>query len=397
MQDDKIALTTQCACLDKDKNAWIFSNDFNALFYLNRITQELSYITSFEQEAFLCRQLYTEMILYKEKLFCIPCLAKCIAVYSIRTGELHYIPIREENYVVYFNVVKIEANKILLYPVVYSKSAYFFDLDTERYESISLDYKEREAMLHNSILRGKAYWNGKAYFAIDRTNELLLFDVKNYQICYQKINNKLIFDVLSDGRYLYIMSEDGCSYEVYQGETYLSTCKLTKSTDLSIKEIKFEDMKYVINEMVSAESIVSIPMRELPICLLKEGKLTKISLDWSKIHLVANKIQAFSLCLIEQENIILCPYHSNTMVTVNLKSGEVQYMDLTIEMKLYSKMCEKAVWSEQELEYPFNNWYLSLRQYIELIKLDRFSNKENISKRNGIGESIYKELISKEK
>lgn len=397
MQGDKVALSTQCACLDEEGNAWIFSNDFNALFYFNRVTQKLNYITSFEQEAFFCRELYTDMILYKEKLFCIPCLAKCIAIYSIKTGELRYIPIREEDYVVYFNIVKIESNKILLYPVVYSKSAYFFDLDTERYESILLDYKDREAIIQKSVLRGKAYWNGKAYFAIDKTNELLLFDVRTYQICYQKIKNKLLFDVSSDGKYLYIMSEDGCSYEIYQGDTYISTCKLTKSTDLSIKEIKFEDMKYVINEIVSTESIVSIPMKELPICLLKEGKLTKIPLDWSKIHLIANKVQAFSICFIKQKSMILCPYHSNTMVTVNIESGEVQYTDLNIEMELYLKISQKVIWSERELEYPLSSCYLPLRQYMELIKLDRFSKKEKRNRKNGIGENIYKELISKEK
>ena len=109
-------LTTQCACMDDEGRIWMVSNMVNGLFCLDPDTGKTEYVTSFEREPLFCGSLYTKAFWYKGKVICIPCLAKNIAFYDTVTGEIRYLPIRSEEYLVYFNAVSFAEEKVLLFP-----------------------------------------------------------------------------------------------------------------------------------------------------------------------------------------------------------------------------------------------------------------------------------------
>lgn len=79
-------------CIEDDK-AWIFANNFNALFELNLYTSELSFLGSVTNEDMYTKGLYLNILKVDNRLVLVPFLAKSIGIYDIDTKEFNNIPL----------------------------------------------------------------------------------------------------------------------------------------------------------------------------------------------------------------------------------------------------------------------------------------------------------------
>lgn len=364
-----VPISTQCACLDDDGNAWIFSNEVNALFFMKFNDNFLKYITSFEQEEELGTGLYTDAIWFRGKIFFIPCQARNIAVYDTENSSVKYIPLEQSG--ICYNVVSAMKNTLLLYPAVYSKDIYLLDLESECYDHFFADYGEQEEFIKRKVLRGKAYCKGKAHFVIDKTNRYVSFDLETRAIEINETSrNDLLFQVASDEQYLYMMRADGCAYDVYDENVYISTCYLDEQSKIDSNDFKFDNMKYVINTIVNENIVVSIPMKKQAVCVLEAGKLRKIKLDDTKIENYIDELQPLYVCKHYENKLILFPYHGKTIVYIDLKTDRVIYkaMDGDVSLyNLYKIMGEKFLF-DSDRTWVADEKRISLNEFLNCVK-----------------------------
>lgn len=323
-------LTTQCACMDDEGRIWMVSNMVNGLFCLDPDTGKTEYVTSFEREPLFCGSLYTKAFWYKGKVICIPCLAKNIAFYDTVTGEIRYLPIRSEEYLVYFNAVSFAEEKVLLFPVIYSHFAYILDLNTEHYKTIQLEYGNMCKKIEDMYVIGEGTYQEKAYFVIQGTDLFFSIDLNTYKIVFHQTNDhQPLFNMSTDGQYLYLFHGDGCGYDVYKDDDCISVRQLYPKEKTGDRVVPRKQLKYFSSSCVE-DLVINMPMHDQPIYVFWNGSMQKIMLDWKQIKMTGAKIQAFSICLKRNRKLILLPYHSSTMVVADLFEQKVQYFNISI-------------------------------------------------------------------
>ena len=391
-------LTTQCACLDEKDQLWMVSNTLNALFCVNIDTEQVQYVTSFDQEPMICKDLYTKAIWYQGKMICIPCTAKNIAIYAVETKETRYVPIRNEDYLVYFNTISLNESRILLFPVIYSKYAYIFDLDTESYETILLEYGKNKHKVRNKIVQGDALCNGKVYFIIRETDIYFSFDIESHIIQFYKADNhQLFFSMASDGKYLYLFHTDGCGYDVYQNQQYIETRKLLpKETDVSCI-IPYENMNYIASFCEKGQ-VINLPMKNNSLKLFQNGYMKDIPLDWNRICMVDLKVQAFSLCIQYNEKLLLLPYHCNTIVQIDLISGISKYFNINVTEEVIGKLYHILSNTPELMGYGVTEYLMPITLFLNVIQTLDTKKKEKpvMQLKETKGYAIYDYLKRKE-
>lgn len=380
----KFLLSTQCACLDEEGNAWIFSNEINALFYRKLESGETEYITSFDREEFWRRDLYTDAVWFRGKIFFIPCAAKNIAIYDTlqKTTEYMTLDMPSDNY----NMVRLPENRILLYPVRESPNAYIVYLEEGCCEYIFIDYGKEKTEIKGKLVRGKAYCKGKAYFIIDKTNQYIIFDIntKTIQIC--RTEKKVpLFYVASDGEFLYMMHADGCAYDIYNENHYVRTCYLSNQSEKINSNFEFENMEYVINTILEDGSIVSVPMRKQPIVIMKNETVIRFELEDKKIGNYINDLQPLYVCNYFKNKIVFFPYHGNVFVIIDFITKEVEYQSAVIDLTSYKKLW-KDIWSRQGKWIAFDETQISLEMFFSILNC---YNQETKEKSKNIGTKIY--------
>lgn len=389
-------LTTQCACMDDEGRIWMVSNMVNGLFCLDPDTGKTEYVTSFEREPLFGDSLYTKALWYKGKMICIPCVAKNIAVYEVKTGVLRYIPIRDEEYLVYFNVIPVSNTDVLLFPIIYSTSAYIFHMDTEKYETIPLNMDGEYSKVEGKIVQGEALVDGKAYFVIRDTNEYFSLNMENGQMQFIRSGNgQCFFSAASDGKYLYLMHSNGDGYDVYQNSECISTNYLFSSEANSAMIVPYAELKYNMCFCLN-DKVINLPMYNNNVKILENGFLQDIPIDWHRIRMTDQKIQAFSICIIRKETLILLPYHSATVVEIELSSKNIRYIDISIRKDVIRRLYE-VMWKHQDILLFESSWKLiafleALEDWETLEKCDRTS--FNSPKRKCVGTEIYNFLIN---
>ena len=360
-------LTTQCACMDDEGRIWMVSNMVNGLFCLDPDTGKTEYVTSFEREPLFCGSLYTKAFWYKGKVICIPCLAKNIAFYDTVTGEIRYLPIRSEEYLVYFNAVSFAEEKVLLFPVIYSSFAYILDLERESYDSIPFTYGENSHQAEGRIVQGEALCGEKAYFVIRDTNRFFSFDIKTHILdFFQGADHHPFVTMASDGGYLYPFSADGRSYDIYDGGTYITTRQLLPEKEAGKAAVPYEQLKYIACSCVEG-AIVNMPMRNVELQFFADGCMKNCVLDWKQIRMADAKIQAFAVCFQRRGKIILLPYHSSTVVEVDLGDASVRYLDISICSSVLNRLCRK-LWEQPEHNIQLKEESCSLQRYLDALE-----------------------------
>ncbi len=384
----KFLLSTQCACLDEEGNAWIFSNEINALFYRKLESGETEYITSFDREEFWRRDLYTDAVWFRGKIFFIPCAAKNIAIYDTLQKTTEYITLdtSSDNY----NMVRLPENRILLYPVRESPNAYIVYLEEGCCEYIFIDYGKEKTEIKGKLVRGKAYCKGKAYFIIDKTNQYIMFDIntKTIQIC--RTEKKVpLFYVASDGEFLYMMHADGCAYDIYNENHYVRTCYLSNQLEKINSNFEFENMEYVINTILEDGSIVSVPMRKQPIVIMKNETVIRFELEDKKIGNYIDDLQPLYVCNYFKNKIVFFPYHGNVLVIINLETAEIVYQSAVIDIMKYDRLF-KNIWNRKEKWAVLDEMKVSLEVFLGLVYYCKLNVRAECRE---IGTKIYKYMV----
>lgn len=381
-------LSTQCACLDEKGNAWIFSNEMNALFYRNMESGEIQYVTSIEREDFCIRELYSEAVWFQKKVFLIPFAAKDIAVYDTVRVEIRYITlnIHPDHY----NVVRLPGNRLLLYSVRERMFAYVVSLEKLCCNEMTIDYGKKEAALKGKLLRGTAYCDGKAYFVIDKTNMCAVLDVdkKTVQIC-QMEKEAALFRVASDGRYLYFMHADGCAYDVYRGCVYVKTIMLSNRCGDENADARLEQMEYTRNTVLDDGHIVSIPMKTQPIVVMHGDKLIMFPLEDKKIGRYKSSTEPVVVCKAFRNKLFFFPYHSDVFVSIDLITAEVKYQSAKFDITQCDELFRGILKRKRKM---MSESYISLEMLMGIVQnyisepVDRYENS---------GAKIY-EYVSKQ-
>ena len=81
------------AMVTEGNTAWVFANNFNALFSINLVTYEMNYLGSVPGEMMLSMGLYLNMQKYGNELVLVPAYANSVAIYNIDTQIFRTIPI----------------------------------------------------------------------------------------------------------------------------------------------------------------------------------------------------------------------------------------------------------------------------------------------------------------
>lgn len=363
-------LTTQCVYVDDNNTAWFFSNEFNGLFKFNFETSEIKYIRSFEEEEFFCSSLYTDCFNYKEKLVFIPCCAKKIAIFNFKTYKVKYIPIRDEDYIVYFNTVTISENKLLLFPVVYSLSAYILNLETEELEIIKLDYGNYDDKFskykERPLMCGKAIIGNVAYFVIYGTDKYMSFDIERKKIeILTQFNQKKMHLVRGNGDKLDFLNIEGNEIQRLSNKgEYINTIHLHSCKNTYLFSDGYS-MSYGVIYPLSEYEYIAIPFSKNPICIAKKEGYKLINLEWSKIDIINNGLQPFVIAKKYRHNIVIFPYQSDSLIEIDTKTHEVLYYKLQIELDSYINIIKKLEFYLKKTPIYENN--LSLKLYLRTI------------------------------
>lgn len=385
-------LTTQCACMDDEGYIWMVSNMVNGLFRLDVDAGKAEYITSFEKEPMFCGSLYTKAFWYKGKMICIPCYASNIAIYEARAGEIRYIPIRNEDYLVYFNAVLFTEEKVLLFPVIYSHFAYILNLDTETYETIPLENSEYDSKAKDMIVHGEALCGEKAYFVIQETDLLFTFDLKTHVIEFFHGENQYQFiTIASDGKYLYPLHVDGRGYDVYDRNLYVTTRWLFPEHEKG--SISYEHLEYIVCDCVD-DVVVNVPMRRGSLQVFQNGHMENIPLNWERISMVDAKIQAFHICIQRKEKLLVLPYHSCTVLEIALSAPHVRYFDISIDQSVLNQ-CYKKFWEKSEYKTILNESVCPLQRYLSAVE-DMAPKGENEIEKQTNGSKLYDTLCARQ-
>lgn len=379
-----IPLTTQCACLDDEGNIWIFSNNFNGLFCMERESYKIKFVRMLDLEETFSGELYNRAIWYNGKIVLFPVVAKAVAIYDARQNTVRYVTLQGRGECEYYNAIRISETEVLLYMQKYGENAYVFSLEKETYKRIKLNYGENEEYLRDKLLCGSGYVDGRAYLAVLNEDKYLSFNIAEEQVeIYPTGQGKRIYQIISQEENTYVLSACRTKYDIYDRDEYKETIYLRNES-----QDRETEGNIIFLAVCQDGIVVCLPESGSPLCFFKDNKLFKVDLHWEKIHRVNNKIAPFFVCCVREGKLILLPYGVKTMVVVDLDKEEAEYIDLEISyayfVQIYREHFQKRISGDLLSEGGF----ISLELLFNLIE----EKKSGFSGQQLTGKEIYKNL-----
>jgi hypothetical protein len=392
---ENISLSTQCVCIENN-NAWIFSDNYNALFRMDLCTHKIEYITSFMKENFFGSSLYTKAIYYKEKIVFVPCCANNIAVFDLRTENVRYIPLEKNKKDIPFNTITYD-DQVLMYPTLYSRRAYEFNFITEKLRVISLDFGRYDNKLFqhtlNILFCGEAYREGVAYFAIYGTNVFIKFYIETGCIDFCKMQSKeLLYKAYIWNKNIVFLTLDGTKFIIK------SDVEKVRPLIYSAKKNVFSNgnfMPYTQFVAIDTQNFTFVPVQgnELPIFSL--GIENLIEICWDKIKTIRPGPQPFVVIQKNGENLYFFPYQSATMIVLDLSTKNIQYVDCYIRQSVYENIIRKYMQNvliQERDNLVIAEETLALELFLELLPIvEQFNCSADGHKE--YGKVIYKNLL----
>lgn len=385
-------ISTQCACIDNNNNAWIFSNDHNALFKMSLDTYEAKYVTSFAEEDF-CSTLYTGATLCGNKIAFTPYNAKHIAIFDILSGEINYIKINDARQAVCFNTVKINDEEILLFPVVYSAFAYILNIGKEEIEFIKLNFDIYEDAFSKAgnkpLLCGRAHIGGKAYFAVYDSDRYIAFDLISKKITYHKFpNSEKLHLITSCEDYVYFLNMAG-------NMIYVMDTGLQKVKEIRLPEGKKEDvfgtgnpMTYIDNHTFYNEGIICVPTFNSPMVLCTPLYEEVLQIDWDNLKGIRDRIgmRPFIISEADNNNLFFFPYDMDKILCIEKETRKIKYQ----KIKVSNKEIMSSINLNNGRNFCLREDFLPLRLFL---KVNLNSNITAQKKHSNAGESIHANIM----
>lgn len=394
--DEEIILSTQCACIVNEE-IWIFSNYINALFRFDLTNNSIEYIMSFENEDVLEAGLYTKAIFHKGKIIFIPCVAENIAVFTIKSRSVKYISLKNKRMNTPFNAVICNDEKILLYPICYSKIAYVFNLQKEVVEDIFLDFGIIEQYLppneSKTIFYGEAFLDNKAYFSIYGSDKYISFNLKSYEIEIYHTNKDLFIVKNNKDRLIFLsLTADSILLKTKKYEDKIFYLPYTVKKEIFHNG---NNMAYGQFYILLDGRYACVPIYGNPLVFVENGELEKIEVDWSKINIKNSTDQPVVVLLENNSHIFLLPYQGDTMISINKDDKVLAYHKMSILYNDYEKILKKYEFDKTSIKF-LNEKKFFLGVFLDVISdLKREAEEVKKEKLNYIscGKKIHNEII----
>lgn len=128
--DEKIKSCQTALChLVIGEKIWFASATYNALFYYNLLEERLGYVGKFPQEDDNRNAMFSNMVLYNNRLFFFPYSARCIQIYNMQTNCFEeQIEVVSDTYWKYATAVEVE-NHVYLFSAQTAEIS-MFNLET---------------------------------------------------------------------------------------------------------------------------------------------------------------------------------------------------------------------------------------------------------------------------
>lgn len=197
---------------------WAPAENDNGLYKVDISTHKAELVTRFDKEERCGRELYRNIIYYKEKLYLIPSRAKSIAIYDMITGEKKYVKLdySPDNNQIKFVDSIVYNNFIYLFPGFVSRIVKY-NMDDEHIEYLfgEICRPDKENAKKAIFLYGLAD-NNEMWIGSCRDNSLYQFNLS--QDCYNQYfieqgKEAFFVDVAKSENKLYLLSVLGEVFE----------------------------------------------------------------------------------------------------------------------------------------------------------------------------------------
>ena len=388
----RLPLSTICACLT-EKRIWIYSDTLNALFSRSIDDAELTYVTYLEESRLPHRSLFTGVVCYQDKLVFIPCYADHVAVYEIGSGAVRHInfPLNCTRVTPYHGMH--HGHHLLLFPAVYRRSAWHFDMENEELRRITLDFGEYDDWLSQRINQllfvVSCMDDEELIFSVYDTNILGYLSWRSGRMRFadssvpSPIMSTLLMGNKRDRLYLDI---NGQSVFFYRDGRQIRHEKLPVRYMFDVSSTGHKRAYSQIVTYASNDAVM-MPTFGNDVLIWHDGEWSNISVPWQDFLCLGSAVEPFSVHLETKDMVMFLPYQTDKMLCIWPVERRVDCQDFYVPMQLVKEVLERQEKGGARDSLPlFHEGEMTLRD------LSNWSYAP-FPKHTGIGKYIYENII----
>ncbi|HWT73632.1 MAG TPA: hypothetical protein VN258_02790 [Mobilitalea sp.] len=316
-----------------DDNIYMFSWEYNALYCYNMKTENINYITNFSQEDSMKQYLYSETIVYGTKIYYSPCSEKSMAVYDTGTGNVEYVLLEKEGYNNY-NIIRIDWH-IFILPIYYSSKVFILDVRSNTITTIPTSYDSTISNFKNFGLIPLFYGDiivGDKIWRVCRIGTFLqTYDYNNNIFDYYEVNcnAKSFGDITFDGTDFWILPNGNDNILRWNSQSKTVTeINIFTEIEKADENILYHKICYINGGVwlipCFADVIIRIDVENLEIIKISYENIAGFSKDY-------DSAQTFNDYVIHDNNLLLFPYKSNAIVSIDVETYTVEALPTQIK------------------------------------------------------------------
>lgn len=337
------------------KNDFFFvSNEFNAVFQIDKRTKKISYIESIPYEAVLGKCLVSKMIAYENRIIFIPLNAEKIWIKDVKANSWKSISLRngEKIKLKFFQAIQYNSKVYLIgcrYP-----SIVCLDLKTETIQYINGIMTELDENCHNNekvyFIKDYVQTGACFYMASCKKNYIMKFDMQAVDFQLIKIGDEKnqYSGIAWDGERFWLTPRHGGIITIWDGK---DDCVSLESFDLhmddaddSVRRIVYDKNKLYLLLNKATYSISADDLREI-----------------RKIH------QKYWIYECSDKTVRLA---ENGVFSVCERGNEEFRTILEIEKDEVRKLYEMHSLSKDELAFLYEDEYFGLSDFLNVMVKD---------------------------
>lgn len=329
------------AMLIEDSKGWIFVNNFNCLYEIDLITNEIRCLGRVPGENNFFKGLYFNIVKHKQDLILVPSIASSIAIYNLDTATFTNIPIdlygsKCYGAAVYEDKVFLIGNSTASIIVLDLKTKSIREIDTCVKYFESIDHIENRMFFRkNSCVVGECF-----YVASCVANIIVKIHMDTEKIEFIKLNTDADgFRNISFGEnYFWITKWGECVLLRWDGKTS------------SVENVlKISDKPYNSSEIiVSQEKIYIFPTIGMHVIEYNLGNASVKAVDEFKPYIGNHNLypwgdQKFTSVILFGKYIYAYSAEQLALVKFNCSNNEIERIDLEIADEDIKKIVDKSV------------------------------------------------------
>ena len=320
-------IRTQCSC-QYDEKLWYFSNEINALLYIDKETMKSTYVTSFSCFQGDSGWLFTKMIPTKDALVMIPYMAKDIVVYYPEKNQYESIVLNKTEHSVYFITDYIDDTTLLLFPALSFEYYYCLDLEKKKVKTNEIDLKNILNEDSNECFMSGIYSNGCFYTNILKDNKIYKFDLKTKKFDSIKSVGTSINSMCRQTNDVFgLLNGEGDNIYIYDINKSIEKQYNLNPNNKQKLYMRNERMGYSDIKQIGNHSWMALPVYGNDIRMCVGDSILGISLNWDKIKTTTENAKVFSEIIVDENYIFIFPYQANTIVRIEKSNFDVRYFE----------------------------------------------------------------------